>query len=110
MSAEQSDVEQIFNTAAEIEDAGERAAYLDDACGSNQRLRTEIDALLEHDRAADSLLDKSAPGLGATIDQPITEKPGTVIGPYKLLQQIGEGGLASSTWPTRPSRSNGGWP
>ena len=28
-----------------------------------------------------------------TIDQPITEKPGTQIGPYKLLQQIGEGGM-----------------
>ena len=27
-----------------------------------------------------------------TLDQPITERPGTVIGPYKLLQQIGEGG------------------
>ena len=29
----------------------------------------------------------------ATLDQPITEKPGTQIGPYKLLQQIGEGGM-----------------
>ena len=37
----------------------------------------EIDELLKHDDAEDSLLDRSAPGLGATLDQPITEQPGT---------------------------------
>jgi len=34
-------------------------------------------------------------GLSPTIDQPITEKPGIQIGPYKLLQQIGEGGMGT---------------
>ena len=33
------------------------------------------------------------PGLAAHIDQPIREGPGTVIGPYKLLEPIGEGGM-----------------
>src|SRR5204863_9102097 len=33
---------------------------------------------------------------GATADVPlVTEQPGTVIGPYKLLQQIGEGGMGT---------------
>ena len=32
---------------------------------------------------------------GATVELPITERPGTVIGPYKLLQQIGEGGMGT---------------
>src|SRR5205823_4729905 len=32
-------------------------------------------------------------GVVATMDEPITERPGTVIGPYKLLEQIGEGGF-----------------
>ena len=31
----------------------------------------------------------------ATIDQPTTESLGTVIGPYKLIEQIGEGGMGS---------------
>jgi tetratricopeptide (TPR) repeat protein/serine/threonine protein kinase len=41
----------------------------------------------------DSFLDSPAPALGAMLDDPITERPGTVVGPYKLLEQIGEGGF-----------------
>ena len=36
---------------------------------------------------------RPAPGLARHIDQPIREGPGTVIGSYKLLEQIGEGGM-----------------
>jgi hypothetical protein len=39
------------------------------------------------------LFDKPALDISATIDDPIRERPGTVIGPYKLLEQIGEGGM-----------------
>ena len=35
-------------------------------------------------------------GSPATLDVPaVSERPGTVIGPYKLLQQIGEGGMGT---------------
>ena len=45
-----------------------------------------------HD-ASDGILD-APPPMPTTVDAPpLTEKPGTVIGPYKLLQQIGEGGM-----------------
>src|SRR5437588_3323894 len=36
---------------------------------------------------------RDVPALSTTVDEPITERPGTVIGPYKLLEQIGEGGF-----------------
>jgi serine/threonine protein kinase len=36
---------------------------------------------------------RDVPALATTVDEPITERPGTVIGPYKLLEQIGEGGF-----------------
>ena len=85
--------DEIFNAAAEIADADERAAYLHEACGNDLALRAEIEELLDHDQSEDSFLDRSVPGLGAIVDQPIAEKPGTVIGPYKLLEQIGEGGM-----------------
>ena len=46
-----------------------------------------------------------------TLDQPITERPGTVIGPYKLLQKIGEGGMGVvyMAEQTRAGRSDA-WP
>ena len=44
-------------------------------------------------RAAGSGSEDVLPALVATIDLPVAECPGTVIGPYKLLEQIGEGGM-----------------
>ena len=40
-----------------------------------------------------SFLEASPVADAATIDTPIAESPGTFIGPYKLLEQIGEGGF-----------------
>jgi serine/threonine protein kinase len=85
--------DEIFNAAAEIADADERAAYLQQACGSDLALHVEIEELLDHDGSVDRLLDRTVPGIGASIDQSIAERAGTVIGPYKLLEQIGEGGM-----------------
>ena len=80
--------DEIFNTAAEIGDADERNAYLDRACSDDSSLRAEIDELLDHDRANDSLLDRTAPGVGST-DKDLNSQ----IGPYKVREKIGEGGM-----------------
>src|SRR5438552_10199906 len=84
----------IFLQAIEIASVEERAAYLSVACEGNQRLRAEIEALLHAHEKPQALLD--APDFRSpTVDDPVTERPGTVIGPYKLLQQIGEGGMGT---------------
>ena len=62
--------------------------------GDAPQLRGRVEALLlAHSDAGDFLGGQSPAGINATIDQPITERPGTVIGRYKLLEQIGEGGF-----------------
>ncbi len=90
-------VRSIFGRVLEIESPAERAAYLNEACGDNADLRSEVDSLLEAiDQAGNFMKQPVAPAIeaGTTSDEPsITERPGTVIGPYKLLQQIGEGGM-----------------
>src|SRR5437868_5697915 len=59
-------------------------------------LRGEVESLLEASRRAGRFLEPSAPARGATVDlPPSAERPGTVIGPYTLLQQIGEGGMGT---------------
>lgn len=85
--------DEIFHAAAELLDADERVAFIRQACGEDPALRAEIEELLEHDQAEDSLLDRYTPGIAPTLDQSVTERPGTVIGRYKLLEQIGEGGF-----------------
>jgi serine/threonine protein kinase/Flp pilus assembly protein TadD len=82
----------IFMAAAEKGDRSERIAFLDNACGSNEELRRHVDLLLSAHGQSGSFLDKGAVA-NHTVDLPLAEKSGTVIGPYKLLQQIGEGGM-----------------
>jgi eukaryotic-like serine/threonine-protein kinase len=83
----------IFIEALEKYDPADRAAFLDEVCGGDTALRQRIERLLRRDQQADSLLDSPTVAHIATIDEPVTERPGTVIGPYKLLEQIGEGGF-----------------
>jgi non-specific serine/threonine protein kinase/serine/threonine-protein kinase len=53
---------------------------------------TNVQELLAAYESSDGFLDRPPPN--ATVDeQPVTERPGTVIGPYKLKEQIGEGGM-----------------
>ncbi|MGI9456810.1 MAG: protein kinase domain-containing protein, partial [Aeoliella sp.] len=88
----QADEKSIFLRAMEISSADQRAAYLQSACGSNVPLRAEIEALLQAHANPQGLLD--APDVETpTLDQPTSEQPGMQIGPYKLLEKIGEGGM-----------------
>src|SRR5437879_10763101 len=83
----------IFWDAAQIASAGERDAYLDRACAEDVELRRRVEQLLQARPKVESFLESPAPHLVATAAEPLTERPGTVIGPYKLLEQIGEGGF-----------------
>ena len=82
----------IFMAAVEKDDGRERIAFLDDACGSDEELRRHVDRLLGAHLESGSFLDEGAIAK-QTVGLLVTEKPGTQIGPYKLLQQIGEGGM-----------------
>src|SRR5262249_43982501 len=76
----------------------------------NVRLRAEVEKLLRAHLALGSFHEAPRSALSAAVEEPISERPGTIIGPYKLLHKIGEGGMGSSTWPSRRNRSAAGWP
>jgi serine/threonine protein kinase/tetratricopeptide (TPR) repeat protein len=85
----------LFIAALQSTSPAERSAWLDRECGGDVALRQRIDVLLQAYDKAGSLLENPVVAAGATADEPITEGPGAVIGPYKLLQQIGEGGMGT---------------
>jgi serine/threonine protein kinase len=100
----------VFLAALDIADPAERMAYLDRACASDTALRQQVETLLAaHDREGDFLdvpaIEQVAPGDrtpqplsdagGPTIHQSLSEMVGAIIGPYKLVEPIGEGGMGT---------------
>src|SRR5262245_42381380 len=69
-------------------------AFLDRACGNNQALRADVEALLRTSERSGDLLDLRDVSAGTT-DVAARERAGSVIGPYKLLERIGEGGMGT---------------
>jgi len=90
-----SPLEVIFFAALEKGSPEERAAYLDEACATDPDCRRRVEKMLAAQAQAGSFLESPAAALSATTDQSIAECPGSAIGPYKLLQQIGEGGMGT---------------
>src|SRR5262245_18342532 len=113
MRREQHSAEEIFTAARAMADPGERENYLRGACGSDLALRARIDALLKADADAGSFLADAKGQQIAELDDAgangdpdataahradgspkrFTETPGMQIGPYRLLERIGEGGM-----------------
>ena len=90
------DAEAIFLAALDKTTPQGRVAYVEATCEGDPELLRRVRELLSCHEGSQGLLDAPPPGLGCTVDLPAaSEQPGTVIGPYKLLQQIGEGGMGT---------------
>src|SRR5262245_51461631 len=95
MTSSTPDVKSVFGRAVEIASPVERAAFLDEACAGHPAVRAEVEMLLKALGDAGSFMRFPAAPAGETgdFDTPIAEGEGTVIGPYTLREQIGEGGM-----------------
>ena len=115
MTETQLDDQAIFEVARHIHSPDARQTYLQQACGTNSELHRQVTALLNayennHDFLECPPVELESPGSGMdpprTMAAPLVEQPGTVVGHYKLVEQIGEGGmgvvyLAEQTEPVR---------
>ncbi len=86
---------EIFDAAVAMSDPEARAAFLDQACDQDATRRQRIEELLDAQQRLGSFLDAGPNelGFGLTLDEPAGLKAGTEIGPYKLREQIGDGGM-----------------
>ena len=87
------DVKSIFLAAAEKHSSQQRTAYLDQVCQGDVQLRERVEALLRAHEDPRNPLDAAPPGLAGLDRCTSSEHPGMAIGPYKLLERIGEGGF-----------------
>src|SRR6516162_2009108 len=90
----------VFITALQQPDPARRQAYLDGACAGQPELRRQVEHLLRLHEGAGSFLEQPAGGSPATRALPEAaeqvsppEMPGALIGPYRLIEPIGEGGM-----------------
>ncbi len=95
----------VFFTALNLADLEQRKLFLDQACAGNSELRAAVEELLSAQGNAEHFFSKGASALNlpadeipAAIKEGISDKTfvdeqiGTKVGPYKLLQKLGEGG------------------
>src|SRR5215471_10263140 len=82
---------EIFFAALDQPTAEARGAYLDRACANDPARRARVEALLVDHFRQDSFMRETA-AQTAVSNPEGAEGPGSMVGPYKLLQVIGEGG------------------
>src|SRR5437773_1622302 len=95
MPENQPQVDEVFDEVLRRVTGQDRARYLDEVCGGDLELKRRVERLFRAVSEAGSFLETPAQDPSPTVDQTVAELPGTVIGPYKLLEQIGEGGMGT---------------
>ena len=84
-------VKELFDQAIE-RPPEERAGFLDEAC-DDPAVRAEVEALLEAEEHAPSFLEEGAAKAGRSLVEQGEDESGRRVGPYRLVERIGRGGM-----------------
>src|SRR2546423_2080614 len=87
-------VEEVFESALRLA-PGERQAFLSDACGTDERLRNQVETLIASYESAGSYANRSPLSAQTLVEESVDEFIGRRIGAYKTVREIGRGGMGS---------------
>src|SRR5438105_953127 len=88
-------LESILEGALDRE-AGDRTAFLDGACAGDGELRSQVESMLALDNQAGAVLEDAIQGSAALFDaDPLGFAEGEHIGPYRVIREIGRGGMGT---------------
>jgi serine/threonine protein kinase/WD40 repeat protein len=93
MREPQPDLRAIFCAALDLTSPPERAGYLDEACHGKPELRRRVESLLHAHQEASGFLQDPFENQATVNIPPVSDGPGAVIGQYRLMELIGEGGM-----------------
>jgi serine/threonine protein kinase/tetratricopeptide (TPR) repeat protein len=87
-------IETLFHAALPL-DAGERPAFLAQACAGNEWLQLEVESLIRAFEGSNGFIDQPAFGLGIEVMQAgsSSSMSGQTVGGYKVLKRLGKGGM-----------------
>jgi serine/threonine protein kinase len=86
-----SEAKRIFGEALE-QNAGNRSEYVSRICGADSELYREVMSLLDNHGSADSFFESP---IATTVAPPVDPMIGKRVGLYKILRQIGLGGMGT---------------
>jgi serine/threonine protein kinase/tetratricopeptide (TPR) repeat protein len=93
MRERSSQAKAIFLEAIEEHTPEQWPAFVEQTAAGDAQLRAEVEKLLRTQAEMGSFHEAPRASLPETVSEWISERPGSSIGPYKLLEQIGEGGF-----------------
>jgi serine/threonine protein kinase/Tol biopolymer transport system component len=95
MSPNRQDIQLLFLEALEKETPEERASYLSAVCGDDMEMRKEFESLLRAYEDSGEVLESGSLGFESGVfESPHREGADTAVGAYRLIEKIGEGGMA----------------
>jgi tetratricopeptide (TPR) repeat protein len=86
-------IEEIFLVAAEKK-REDRSRYIDDVCAGNEELKREVESLLAHENTGAPALKSAVRDADHKLTLPRDKYVGSRIGPYRIVRQLGHGGMA----------------